>query len=183
MPTSSTKSAPSAKKSNAKGNDARRALPAPKAPPRAIKPAPAPSPPIAAMVARRSVPAASRAKAKAAFANFTLSKHGNGAKPENHVAAGQSVVAVQRAAMARQVEQLPLNGAVSVAFPPDRLKALLPSYDPAAGRVNLDDVMNVLEQNMHGHEFFASGNPTLNRMAVQSQVKDIIAAALKGGAQ
>jgi hypothetical protein len=186
MPTSN-KSGPSGHKNNAsskqKGNGARGAPPAAKAKAPVAAAPPPPPQPIAPAVTRRNVPAASRAKAKAAFANFTLSKYGQGPTPANHVAPGQSAAAVQRDAMASQVEQMPLNGAISIALPAAQLKALLPSYDPSTGTVSLDDVVNALEQNMRGHEFFANGNPTLNRLAVQSQVDDIIASALKGGSQ
>lgn len=141
------------------------------------------APAVPRRVKPRRVPPESRAKAKAAFANFSLSKHAKSAAPTSHVAAGHATAAVQRQSIAAHVEQLPLNGAISVALPATQLKVLLPSYDASTGTVSLDDVMNALEQNARGHEFFANGNPTLNRLAIQSQVQDIIASALKGGAK
>jgi hypothetical protein len=149
----------------------------------ATKPTAAPAPTVSGTISRRKVPAQSLAKAKAAFASFSLSKHAPGATPANHVAPGQSTSAVQRQSMAVQTAQLPPNGTLSVALPAAQLKALLPSYDASKGTVSLDDVMSALQQGMGGHEFFANGNPTLNRLAIQSQVQDIIASALKGGSK
>jgi hypothetical protein len=34
--------------------------------------------------------------------------------------------------------------------------------------------MSLIQQNIRGTEFYASGNPTLNRLAIQSQVQQII---------
>ena len=130
---------------------------------------------------RRELTPASLAKAKAAFSSFSLSKYAKGKPPVNHVAPGETAPAVQLRSMSSQVPQLPPNGVLSVALPKAQLAALLPSYDAGAGTVSLDDVMHALEKNMRGHEFFSTGNPTLNRLAIQTQVQDIIASVLKGG--
>jgi hypothetical protein len=130
----------------------------------------------------RRVPAKSAAKAKAVFANFSLSKFAGGAPPPNYVDAGQSPTALQQQLVSNQLTQLPAapNRVLTVAMPDAVLKQLLPSYNPKTGTVNLDEVMNALEQNTRGAEFFANGNPTLNRLDIQSQAQEIIQSVIQG---
>jgi hypothetical protein len=70
--------------------------------------------------------------------------------------------------------------AMTIALPAAALSRLLPSYDANTGTVDLDDVLKLVEQNMSGTEFVAHGNPTLNRLAIQSQVQQMID-EVKGG--
>lgn len=122
----------------------------------------------------------SLAKAKAAFANFSLSKFPKGQTPATHVASGQTAAQVHRDAVSTHLADAPLNGTMSFALTATALKSLLPSYDATKGTVSLDDVINALHGNMRGKEFYANGNPTLNRLAVQSQAQDIIASIIAG---
>jgi hypothetical protein len=71
--------------------------------------------------------------------------------------------------------------AMTIALPAKTLSDLLPKY--ATGQVDLDDVLKLLEQNMTGTEFFANGNPTLNRLAIQAQVQQIIDDVKRGTAK
>jgi hypothetical protein len=130
---------------------------------------------------RAKITEKSLAKAKAVFANFTLSKFPSGETPPTHVAPKQSVADVQRDAVSTQLAAAPPNGTMTFALTASTLKSLLPSYDPKKGTVSLDDVIKALESNRHGSEFYSNGNPTLNRLAVQSRASDIMASILGGG--
>lgn len=145
--------------------------------------APAPSAPAGApAMARRSAKLTEKsiAKARAAFASFTLSKFPAGQTPKTHVAPGQDAASVQRTAVSQQLARAPSNGSMSFALSVSALKTLLPSYDPKAGTISLNDVIHALESNMRGNEFYSSGNPTLNRLAIQSQVQELIASIVGG---
>lgn len=122
----------------------------------------------------------SLAKAKEAFANFSLSKFPKGETPATHVAPGKNVTDVQRDVVSTQLAATPPNGTMSIALTPTALKSLLPSYDPKKGTVDLGDVIKALESHMRGNEFYANGNPTLRRLAVQSRAADIMASILEG---
>jgi hypothetical protein len=97
-------------------------------------------------------------------------------------------MALHRKVIAQSLRTLkeiaPVNSGITVALPPDSLSTLLPGLGDASGRMGVDELLTVLKQRMQGTEFYASGNPTLNRLSVQSavenQVQDIIA-AIKGG--
>jgi hypothetical protein len=73
-----------------------------------------------------------------------------------------------------------------VALPDAVIAELLPSFNVAAGTVDLTELLGVLRQRMQGTDFYASGNPTLNRVvqdfALLSQVQAYIKAIKAGGA-
>jgi hypothetical protein len=64
--------------------------------------------------------------------------------------------------------------ALTIALPDAAIKQLLPSLNAKQGTIDLVEVMSLIQQNMRGTEFYASGNPTLNRLAIQGQVQQII---------
>jgi hypothetical protein len=131
-----------------------------------------------APVFKRPVRAASVAKAKKAFKSFSLSKFASNAMPSNYVAAGQNPAEAQRQKISRHLDLLSNPDApprtLTIALPDATIKDYLPSFDAKARTIDLHDVMSLIQQNMRGTEFYASGNPTLNRLAIQSQVQQII---------
>ena len=144
----------------------------PRKPP-AVSNARAPSKPTP----ERRVPAASVAKAKAAFKNFNLSRFAGDGTPGNQVARGQSTSEVQRRVITQQLDRLndpntPVR-AMTIALPTATLQKVLPSLNSKVGTVELSDVVKLLESQMHGTEFYASGNATLNRLAIDSHVQAI----------
>lgn len=166
------------------------------APPPALAAAPPPKSPAPAQVlgVRKPLPAKSVQKAANAFKNFSLSRFAKTSTPANYVPAAQAkvpsaVAAVQRKAIAAQVTTLagkaPNGPGLSLALPSALISSLLPSLDANAGTVNVTEFLGVLRQRMSGTEFYASGNPTLNRVVqdaqLLSQVQALIA-AIKAGA-
>ena len=139
---------------------------------------PAPQPRAAsAPVLKRPVPAASVAKAKEAFKNFSLSRFAGNSMPANYVAVGQGTAEVQQRIISRQIDRLKTANTphtMTIAFPDATVKQLLPSLDAKAGTIDLDEVLKLLQQNMRGTEFYSYGNPTLSRLAIQSRVQQII---------
>jgi hypothetical protein len=143
----------------------------------------------------RPLPVKSVQHAAKAFKNFSLSRFPKGETPSNYVLHAQAKVpsavnAVQRKAMAQQVDSLaarPLaNPGITVALPDAVIAELLPSFNAAAGTVDLTELLGVLRIRMQGTDFYASGNPTLNRVvqdsALLSQVQAYINAIKAGGA-
>ncbi len=135
--------------------------------------------PKAAGSLNRAVPASSLAKAKKAFSSFSLSRFAGDVLPSNHIAAGQNPAVVQRRIISQNIETLSKasapSRAMTIALPAATIKQLLPSYDAKAGTVDLSDVMNLIQQSIRGTEFYSYGNPTLNSLAVQSQIQQIMA--------
>ena len=127
---------------------------------------------------KRPVPAASVAKAKEAFKTFSLSKFAGNVISPNFVAAGQSPAPAQQRIISQQINKLNDAGAsaraMTIALPDATIQQLLPSFDVKAGTIDLGEVMSLIQHNMRGTEFYAQGNPTLNRLAIQSQVQQII---------
>jgi hypothetical protein len=107
-----------------------------------------------------------------------LSKFAGNPLPLNRVAAGQDPAAAQQQVISQHIDNLnnaaTPTGAMTIALPDATIKQLLPSFDAKAGTIDLGEVMSLIQQNMRGTEFYANGNPTLNRLAVQSQVQQII---------
>jgi hypothetical protein len=66
------------------------------------------------------------------------------------------------------------NRRMKLALPKETIKKLLPSYNEKTGTIDLNDVMKVITRNMNGTEFFAKGDPTLNRLALQAQAQQIL---------
>ncbi len=110
------------------------------------------------------------------FKNFSVSRHGKTTTLQD---LAPSVADVQRSNIEQQLNRLNEvnnpNAGMTLAFPPAALKKLLPSFNTKAATIELDDVMQLIARNTKGTEFFAAGNPTLNRLTLQSQVQQIIA--------
>jgi|SRR5579859_2007938 len=133
---------------------------------------------------KRPIPAKSITAAKNVFAKFSLSKFAGNRTPSNYVLVGQSPTVTQRRIISQYTTGLN-NGdastrAMTIALPEATIKQLLPSYDAKAGTIDLGEVMRLIQQNMRGTEFYAKGNPTLNRLAIQSQVQQIIDTVKQG---
>jgi hypothetical protein len=128
----------------------------------------------------------SMAKARSVFKNFSLSKFAGSDTPSHYVAAGENPAKTQKRIITQHIANLKSSGASSramtLSFPETRVKELLPSFKAKAGTIDVQDVVNLLEHNRAGNEFYAKGNPTLNRLAIQSQVQQIIS-TIKGGAK
>jgi len=131
-----------------------------------------------ARVLKRPVPAASVAKAKKVFKSFSLSKFAGNGTPSNYVTAGQSPAETQRRKISQHLDNLNTadapTRAMTLALPDATIKKLLPSFNAKAGTIDLGELMSLIQQNMKGTEFYAKGNPTLNRLAIQSHVQRII---------
>jgi hypothetical protein len=150
-----------------------------------VKSSPAPQPKTSsAPVLKPPVPAASVAKAKKAFKSFSLSKFAGNSVPLNHVAVGQSPAAAQQRVISQHIDNLNGMGgstrAMTIALPDATIKQFFPSFNAKAGTIDLGEVMSFIQQNMRGTEFYANGNPTLNRLAIQSQVQKIIDSVKQG---
>ncbi len=163
-------------------------------PQRAQLPALRPPKPIPRTAARRPLPAKSVKNAARAFQHFSLSRFPAQAVPAHFVPPKEvrnstAVQAVQRRAMARQVNTLaaraPASPGLTLALPPALIAKLLPSFDGAAGTVELGDLLGALRQRMRGTDFYTVGNPTLKRVVqdgqLQSQVQAFIDAIKAGG--
>jgi hypothetical protein len=174
-------------------NAAKPANPPPGNPPSLSKPTGARSTP-------RPLPVKSVQRAAKAFKNFSLSRFPNAATPSNFVPHAQirnpaAVNEVQRTSMATQVAAIAAKAAIAANPPPilgmtvaltaANLKKLLPNF-AKTGEVDLTELLDVLKKKLQGTEFYASGNPTLNRVvreaALLSQVQAYIKAITAGGA-
>jgi hypothetical protein len=134
-----------------------------------------------AIILKRPLPTASVKKAQKAFENFRLSKFTKKSLPANHVGEGKDaspVHVVQRNLISQKIQTLNNNNAptqgMTLALTAEQIKSLLPSYREKTGTVELSDVLSLLTKKMKGTEFYSNGNPTLNRLALQSQVDQII---------
>lgn len=127
----------------------------------------------------QAIPATSAANARKAFKNFTLSKFANKVTPSNYVTAGLGAAEIQHRVITEHINSLNRSGspvrAMKIALPPDSMKKLFPSFNEKAGTIDLGEVLSFIEKSLGGTEFYAQGNPTLNRLAIQSQVQNIIA--------
>jgi hypothetical protein len=65
-------------------------------------------------------------------------------------------------------------------IPLDQIKSALPSYDDQARTVELSDVLALVSRKLSGAEFYSVGNPTLNRLALQSRVDQIMQSVKQG---
>lgn len=73
------------------------------------------------------------------------------------------------------------GGGITLALPESEVATLLPTLNATNGTVELTDVLNIIAQNMRGTEFYATGDPVLNRLALQRRATELLA-ALKEGA-
>jgi hypothetical protein len=136
----------------------------------------------------KPIPAASQARARAAFKNFSLSKFGEAKLPTNHVGAVSRTPAFRKltadtlnktiaaSAILRttQTAANTNNLGVSVSVPPPRMTEIFASYNAAAGTVDLEEFIGVLESSRKGSEFYTNGNPTAMGVSVQTKVQAII---------
>jgi hypothetical protein len=150
---------------------------------------------IPKLLINRPLPTKSVHKATKAFKNFSLSRFPVGAVPNNFVPTGQAKVpaavhAVQRKAIVRRLVSMANSSPIAapgltVALPDKLMQSLLPSLDAAAGVVKVSELLGALRQQMRGTDFYAVGNPTLNRVvqdsALLSQVQAFINAIKAGG--
>ena len=125
--------------------------------------------------------AESHAKAEKAFKSFTLSRFGDKGRPLHYKAPDEHVTEAQRRTITAHLKKQSAlakkddapQRAMTLALPPDILKKLLPSH--SRNKVDLDEVVNVLTKYMRGRELVANGDPTLNRLALQSKISKIFA--------
>jgi len=68
------------------------------------------------------------------------------------------------------------GGGLTLALPESEVEKLLPSLNTNASTIELSDVLNIIAQHMRGNEFYASGNPVLNRLALQSRARELMRA-------
>jgi hypothetical protein len=130
-----------------------------------------------------ALPAKSMDRANAAFKNFSVSGFPKGARPASYVDPADGPAAVhsaQRRIMTEQLNRLSAmdapDGGMSLALPESEVGKLLPSLNTKAASIELTDVLNVIAQHMRGTEFYTNGNPVLNRLALRSRARDLIAA-------
>jgi hypothetical protein len=125
--------------------------------------------------------AESHAKAEKVFKSFTLSRFGRKGGPDHYKAPDEHVTVAQRRTITAHLKKQSAAAkkddapqrAMTLALPPDMLKELLPSH--SRNKVDLDEVVNVLTKYMRGRELVANGDPTLNRLALQSKINKIFA--------
>ena len=82
--------------------------------------------------------------------------------------------------MTQQLNQLSAmdapDGGMTLALPESEVGKLLPSLNAKAATIELSDVLKIIAQHMRGTEFYATGNPVLNRLALRSRARELIAA-------
>jgi hypothetical protein len=148
-----------------------------KMPARIAAPAPATRrTPTSAPRSKPRISAKSAEKAQSAFSKFSLSKFATSEAPPTYVTAKRSLVDVQKGVVSKAIDTLensPTNRAMTLALPSADIGKLLPSFNAKTGRVQLDDVLTLIQQRMGGREFYANGNPTLNRLSLEASVQQI----------
>jgi hypothetical protein len=68
------------------------------------------------------------------------------------------------------------DGGMTLALPESEVEKLLPSLNPKTATIELSDLMKIIAQHMRGTEFYANGNPVLNRLALRSRARELITA-------
>jgi hypothetical protein len=126
-------------------------------------------------------------RADAVFKNFSMSGFPKGSKPASYVdpAEGPAVVhSAQRRIMTQQLNRLSAmdapDGGITLALPESEVEKLLPSLNAKAATIELSDVLKIIAQHMRGTEFYANGNPVLNRLALRSRARELITAINQG---
>jgi hypothetical protein len=140
-----------------------------------------PTPTATAFAQRlKQAPPKSVAKALSVFKKFSLTKFPEKSAPSNYVPSGKNPAAAQRKLIEHQLQKLRKadtpNRGMMLVLPRATIKKLLPSFNAKTATANLSDVIKLITKNMRGTEFYAHGNPTLNRLALQSRVQEIMAA-------
>jgi len=136
--------------------------------------------PATALAPKVVLPAKYWDKAEKVFEKFSLSRFTQDSRPATYVPRlkendPQAVRDVQRKLITQQIKALPnadaLNPGMTLGLTPAEMKKLLPSFDKDAGTVELSELLALLRQKMKGTEFYATGNPTLNRLALKSKYR------------
>jgi len=129
------------------------------------------------------LPVKSMDRAASAFKNFSMSAFPKGSKPAGYVDIADSPAAVHSAQKQIITEELNRlrsvdvpDGGITLALSESAVRKLLPSLNAKASTVELSDVLKVIDQHMRGTEFYANGNPVLNRISLRSRVRELIAA-------
>jgi len=134
-----------------------------------------------------SLPPRSVDRADAVFRSFSLSRSPEDTESVSYVnpAEGATVQSVQREVMGRQLEKLSAtddaNVGMTLALPRSMVEELLPSLNERTSTIELSDVLKIVAQHMRGTEFYASGNPVLNRLALQARAREIVAGIAQKG--
>jgi len=131
---------------------------------------------------KSGISAKSMERAKSVFSKFTLSRFAGKEAPPHYVTRTRSLPDVHKHIISKAIdmfESSPTNRAMTIALPEADMKKLLPSFDSAAGTVQLADVLQLVEPRIRGREFFATGNPTLNRLSVEASAQQIFNAFKK----
>ena len=122
-------------------------------------------------------------RADSVFKNFSVSGFPKGSKPASYVDPAHGPAAVhsaQRRIMTQQLNRLSAmdapDGGMTLALPESEVEKLLPSLNAKTSTIELSDVLNIIAQHMRGAEFYANGNPVLNRLALRSRARELIAA-------
>jgi hypothetical protein len=142
------------------------------------------------------LPEKSRQAAMSVFENFNPSRFATDTLPANYVPTEKTAAGVHRVASAKQVQEFQTraleqhlrkirkmetpNRGLTLALSTEMRKKLLPSFNAKTETVDLKEVMNVIEKNMRGTEFFSKGHPVLNRLVLRARAKEILAGMRKG---
>ena len=128
-----------------------------------------------------TVPAASLSAARAAFKNFSASAVKDPLNaPANFVAPGADTAAIQQQSMTAHLTAISTaNRSLRVSLSDADWKTLLPSFK--GNTLALGELMTLIGGTMRGTEFYTTGNSTLARLSIQSQIADLMSTIKKGG--
>lgn len=127
------------------------------------------------------IPAKSIDRADSVFRAFSVSKLAGDAESASYVspADGTTAQSVQRDVIEQQLGRLSAtdsaNLGMTLALPRSEVEKLLPSINDRTSTLELSDVLKIVRQHLRGTEFYANGNPTLNRLTVQARAREIVA--------
>jgi hypothetical protein len=137
------------------------------------------------------LPEKSHKAARSVFENFNASKFATGNLPSNYIPTEKTAAGVHRVASVAQVHEFQKkelerhlrkigkmhtpNRGLTIALSEEARKQHLPSFNAKKGTVDLKDVMNLIEKNMRGTEFFCKGHAVMNRLALRERAKEILA--------
>jgi hypothetical protein len=127
------------------------------------------------------IPARSVDRADSVFRSFSASRFPKGDESASYVnpAKGTTAQSVQREVIAEQLSRLSAkdtaNVGMTLALPRSAVEKLLPSINERTSTLELSDVLQIVTQHLRGTEFYANGNPALNRLALQARAREIVA--------
>jgi hypothetical protein len=136
-----------------------------------------------------SLPPRSIDRADSVFRTFSLSRFPKDTESASYVnpAEGATAQSVQREVIGRQLQRLSAsetaNVGMTLALPRSTVGELLPSLNEKTATIELSDVLKIVAQHMRGTEFYASGNPALNRLALQARAREIVAEIAEQGSR